>query len=173
MRIRRREGSTGRDAVDGVDQRTDLVSVWGRCPITGLIGTGAPETGIFSPVIGSLSANTTRRLPLFSRSSGLGEIREQESRQRLDAAACDTTDQNHRRRPHMAGGQQSAEVCIGADQDPILRAGGLQHGAVLGIAKADRADVRDVPAGSGQDRDQAGGQVVVEQNPHAEGRSGT
>src|SRR5664280_399246 len=49
---------------------------------------------------------------------------------------------------------------------------GAPGGRGARLVQAEVADVGDVPAGGGEQVDQSGGQIVVEQQPHAEGRKG-
>jgi hypothetical protein len=73
----------------------------------------------------------------------------------------------------VGAGEQGAEVGVGADEHPALRAGFVDDDHVGGAGQADVSYVHDVMAGGAEKFGQLGGEVVVEREPHAEWRSGS
>src|SRR5919112_13386 len=73
----------------------------------------------------------------------------------------------------MAGGKQRTEIGVRADQNSRLRARRLHHHGILRGLQTQGPKMDDIPTGGLEQTDQALRQVGVEQQPHAEGRSGS
>jgi len=73
----------------------------------------------------------------------------------------------------VRAGEQGAEVGVGADEHPVLRAGFVDDDSVGRAAQADVTYMHHIVAGGAEEFGQLGGEVVIEQEPHAEWRSGS
>lgn len=68
-------------------------------------------------------------------------------------------------------GQERTEVGVGRYQHPALLDGAIEDREVVGAAEPEICHVDRIVAGVGEERDEASGEVLVEQKPHLVGVS--
>ncbi len=66
-----------------------------------------------------------------------------------------------------------AELGVGTDEGPLIVLGGLQYYLIVGIPEAEIRNVDDISSGVRQGRGETRREIVVQQQPHADGRSGS
>jgi hypothetical protein len=98
---------------------------------------------------------------------------------RMIAACSDARRPLARRRSRNEGvvacvrANRGAEVGVGADEHSALHTGRVDDDGVGRAGHADVSHVHDLMAAGAEEARESGGEVVVEQEPHAEWRSGS